>query len=453
MTSSFETDLDEYLSKTDRNTTESGSVKLDIQAQCPDGFVVSADPRYAYSQDLGLWLDLQTGVLSCYDTESQTYVNVQQSTEVDKDPESVSVLRLVVLESDCLAVNSHIDISDLEELGIGRDWPSAKTRHLRIPDIGVSRFHAKIYVSELEETDTTAADDAGSEDGEIEDTVDKTVEPDDSGNLSEGECVEENVTGATQVPLSDQKETGVYIIDQGSTHGTFVNNYRLSEPKAASKPRLLQHMDLLTIGQTKLQIHIHQQWACSKCSSTGENEISTLQTEHQQPASVHQPTSNALDTGGSQETRQTRADILNQIKRKYMAAPRHKQSGHGNLGAARNASYVDRAKLRREMQSGHAEHSSRAIKKPPAPSESYESTKPGIQPIEESNPGFSMLQKMGWTPGSGLGSDKSGIVDPVEVQSNSTRSGLGMPAPSSQAAGESRKEWIARLTKERFDSL
>ncbi|KAJ1719335.1 hypothetical protein LPJ53_005887 [Coemansia erecta] len=264
MASSFETDLDAYLSRANQDTIGTTSVESGSQAICPDGFVVSADPRYAYNQDRELWLDLQTGVLSCYDTESQTYVNVQQGTDADEETVSVNIVRLVVLESDCLAVDSHVDIGDLDELGIGRDWPGANTRHLRIPDIGISRFHAKIYVSDLEAANTSDVCDAGSEDGEIEGTADERMGLDDADELSEGEYVDHNATSATQQQMqrqqrSDQSEIGIYIVDQGSTHGTFVNNDRLSEPKAASKPRLLQHMDQLSIGQTKLQIHIHQQ--------------------------------------------------------------------------------------------------------------------------------------------------------------------------------------------------
>lgn len=46
-------------------------------------------------------------------------------------------------------------------------------------------------------------------------------------------------------------------------------------------------------------------------------------------------------------------------------------------------------------------------------------------PIEEGNIGNRMLRKLGWSPGQGLGSAKSGRTDPVEVVYKGNRSGLG----------------------------
>lgn len=46
-------------------------------------------------------------------------------------------------------------------------------------------------------------------------------------------------------------------------------------------------------------------------------------------------------------------------------------------------------------------------------------------PIEEGNIGNRMLRKLGWSPGQGLGSAKSGRTDPVEAVYKGNRSGLG----------------------------
>lgn len=46
-------------------------------------------------------------------------------------------------------------------------------------------------------------------------------------------------------------------------------------------------------------------------------------------------------------------------------------------------------------------------------------------PIEEENVGNRMLRKLGWSPGQGLGSAKSGRTDPVEAVYKGNRSGLG----------------------------
>ncbi len=41
------------------------------------------------------------------------------------------------------------------------------------------------------------------------------------------------------------------------------------------------------------------------------------------------------------------------------------------------------------------------------------------------NIGYQMLEKMGWQQGDGLGTDKDGIVEPVEIVIRKKRSGLG----------------------------
>lgn len=47
------------------------------------------------------------------------------------------------------------------------------------------------------------------------------------------------------------------------------------------------------------------------------------------------------------------------------------------------------------------------------------------QPISKTNKGFSMLQKMGFKSGMGLGKDNSGIVEPIPIQIKNNKKGLG----------------------------
>ncbi|KAJ2826981.1 G patch domain-containing protein 11, partial [Coemansia erecta] len=63
--------------------------------------------------------------------------------------------------------------------------------------------------------------------------------------------------------------------------------------------------------------------------------------------------------------------------------------------------------------------------------------------IDTDNKGYGMLQKMGWAPGTGLGAHSSGIVDPVSVEGNDDRTGLG-------AQPENPRSKAARITRERF---
>ena len=51
-------------------------------------------------------------------------------------------------------------------------------------------------------------------------------------------------------------------------------------------------------------------------------------------------------------------------------------------------------------------------------------------PIPESNIGNQMLRDMGWTPGTGLGADRAGIVHPVTAVMRPRGLGLGHPWPS-----------------------
>jgi len=54
----------------------------------------------------------------------------------------------------------------------------------------------------------------------------------------------------------------------------------------------------------------------------------------------------------------------------------------------------------------------------------------GDDPIPPSNIGNQMLRIMGWTPGTGLGTDRNGIKDPVRAYLRPKGLGLGHPWPS-----------------------
>ncbi|KAF3918404.1 hypothetical protein ABW20_dc0105699 [Dactylellina cionopaga] len=49
----------------------------------------------------------------------------------------------------------------------------------------------------------------------------------------------------------------------------------------------------------------------------------------------------------------------------------------------------------------------------------------GAAEIGQGNKGYEMLAKMGWTTGTGLGSNRTGILDPVQAIVKNSRSGLG----------------------------
>ncbi|KAJ2744005.1 hypothetical protein GGI20_003305 [Coemansia sp. BCRC 34301] len=435
MPPSFEDELADYMNTGQRS--ESTHSKL------PNGFEISADPRYAYSQSSGLWLDTSTGIISFYDPDSLTYIPVQADERAEPG-EFDGVVRLVVVESDCFAAGQVVDLNIAEELDVGRDRTERGGRYLRIPDIGVSRFHAKIYAGNDDDTaDTKCLIDGlagdGSEDGEVgePDDAQADTEAQTEGELSDGECQKAAIeTGDLALGARRTAEPRLFVVDQGSTHGTFVNGSRLSDAKVASKPSRLHHLDQITMGQTTLQLHIHEQWVCAKCKNSGDNEISTYERDS---------TANVQSTHMVEypsDLQQARIDNLKAIKNKYMAQPARE---------AKSGSYTDRAKLRRRMQSSYSHQP--VLQSPPdmahaACSQPQNSRAP--EPIAESNTGYSMLKKMGWVPGAGLGASKEGIIDPIKIEGNADRVGLGA---EEESLSERKRSSVARVTQERFYNL
>ena len=50
---------------------------------------------------------------------------------------------------------------------------------------------------------------------------------------------------------------------------------------------------------------------------------------------------------------------------------------------------------------------------------------PSAEPLESSNKGYAMLERMGWKQGEGLGTSKEGMKEPLQAQQRYRRSGLG----------------------------
>ncbi|XP_026823187.1 G patch domain-containing protein 11 [Rhopalosiphum maidis] len=68
--------------------------------------------------------------------------------------------------------------------------------------------------------------------------------------------------------------------------------------------------------------------------------------------------------------------------------------------------------------------------------------------IDSTNKGFSLLQKMGYKPGLGIGKNNSGIVEPIGIVLKTDRKGLGREAALKQVREMKKKIIRSRLSTE-----
>ncbi|KAL8284232.1 hypothetical protein RQP46_004981 [Phenoliferia psychrophenolica] len=193
----------------------------------------------------------------------------------DEDPSvQAPLLRLLLRSSKILKAPGTVALVDpADGVSLGRDKTFEK--RVRLPELLVSKSHAQLFWM------PPGVDDGAMRDG------------------------------------------GWAAVDNGSTHGTWVNSLggekagRLSPPKVASGPRALQHLDTLLIGSTTFTVHIHASLACEACSvaSDGSNVI-PLSSEASTPAAAA-PTE-AYSTRTKAEKEQDRRAQMKGLKAKYL---------------------------------------------------------------------------------------------------------------------------------------
>ncbi|KAJ1533727.1 hypothetical protein HK096_004871 [Nowakowskiella sp. JEL0078] len=138
-------------------------------------------------------------------------------------------------------------VVDAKGLLVGRDRPKfSSTPRLRLVDLAVSRLHCQLY-----------------------------LEPGHQTMTRNSNFVFDNVPEDDELAVWCPDK--YYIIDHGSTHGTFLNGFRINLPKFVlfnikhriiqefSKPQALGHLDNLRIGNHEFVIHIHSEWGCNDC--------------------------------------------------------------------------------------------------------------------------------------------------------------------------------------------
>jgi len=331
------------------------------------------------------WLDRLTGLIFLYHPDLKGYVTIPQ-------------IRLTVLESNTITGFPRFLIG-LDGITVGRDRSFEK--RIRIADVEVSKFHAQIYHQA----------------------------PIMLQNA------EESKNDHSTFPRRSWDQ--FYIIDHGSRNGTFLNTNRLSAPKVTSAPQKLAHGDVLKIGGTIFFVHLHPKWphCCEQCAYAGSPLESLGDEKHWKSSATDDGTDGDSKeiTLGKEALEQQRKKEKQYLKRLFIG-----EDSEGGVSPAGWA-YRDRAEERRKefgidysmieedkkrlqaMQEKAAtkEPTSMLLSSAPTPENPFK------KKIGSENKGNKMLKAMGWKEGEGLGKEKRGISDPIEVKLNQGTTGLG----------------------------
>lgn len=322
-------------------------------------------------------------------------------------------LRLLVQQTAILRRNQRIALADgYSQIEVGRDIAAtgSDTPRIRLKEMEVSKLHATIYWNE--------------------------------------------------------DRTQWSIVDMGSKHGTFIQSsatpppstssslaldekgFRLSAPRVASMPRVLHHLDRLTIGGTTFTIHIHEnRTPCTTCSPKADEEIPLfLHRTLGAPTDASTNKKRKLDVVSVANTSDPTATrgrdprkALAMLKRTLLSSKNPAPVPSGS-GSGSRSQYVDRSARRRALHpdlhstaatSGSAS-ADRSTANVPSPSASAPTTPPPPPaPLSATNIGHRLLLKQGWQPGTALGEglgDGGGLVVPLDPPSTVGRAGIGVPA-------------------------
>lgn len=333
--------------------------------------------RYKFDSETQSWFDTVTKQYSFYDEASQSYVPLTDAYWAGH-PQSTQSIRFVIQSSPHFQ-SGQVILVDEKGISIGRDrsWDS----RLRLPEMIVSKYHAMVFL--------------------------------------------------------DKKEKAFYIIDNGSQHGTFVNEKRLSEPKQSSLPYELRHLDIIRIGSTSLQVHQHDMgWPCQSCLASEYIDTTSGKKEKAQEQKIE---------GHIEDLEASRREWIKKQKKLYA------------LDDDTSQGYVDRAHIRRKTTKPE-----KFIPEQPNDSnirhDTHTSYKASTPPVTVNTPvqgiGSKMLQKLGWQEGQSLGKRQDGILEPIAPASQSSRTGLGSQQTLHTATiqNETRKEKQWRLAQQRYQN-
>ncbi|OMJ17636.1 Angiogenic factor with G patch and FHA domains 1 [Smittium culicis] len=419
-----------------------------IDDQIPANFYQSADPQYYYNHETGIWYDSVDKYFSYFDELSQTYIPIQESkNELHslKVPESNSnedyFLRLVVINSDVLEKGHVIDVAN-KELYIGREKNTSLANYLRVNDINTSKVHAQIFFKERKNNKAPKAK-VKKFSSEVEYQCISNYEEHDKSNLSNNNILENSIQSFKYVDFDqpsnskdDEIPTGFYIVDCGSTLGTYLNEYRLSNSKESSKPSSLLHMDIITIGSSAFKVHIHSGLPCSNCSLSKNSDSSEKPQIISSEPIIFQSNITCVDSTNKSKSyalspESIRREELHRLKNKYKS---NSVCNKGNQLANNNSSsYIDRAHVRRVHTSAPSVYdynfpisNSNSLSGSFTENDQNHLHQNTTQShLSTDNKGYKLLTSMGWKKGTGLGSSQNGTTAPIPVSYNHARGGLG----------------------------
>ncbi|GAA5854366.1 hypothetical protein JCM3766R1_002299 [Sporobolomyces carnicolor] len=234
-----------------------------------------------------------------YTREEQTWPVVDvddRERQVERLVASAPILRLVVASAEpSVLARAELKIAVLdpsEPVSIGRD--RSYERRIRLRELAVSKDHATVFFDDDED---------------------------------------------------DEQRRGWSVIDNGSTHGTFVvrkgqearGEIRISPPKvASSSPFRLGHLDTVRCGTTRFTVHVHASFACSTCTvaSDGSNVIPLIDKA---AASTTTPAA-AYHTKTKEEKEVDRRRQLKGLKDKYLNPTTTTTTTRSALAAAAGSS-------------------------------------------------------------------------------------------------------------------
>ncbi|KAI5480044.1 Forkhead-associated (FHA) domain containing protein [Pseudohyphozyma bogoriensis] len=315
--------------------------------------------------------------------EDQLWPDEREVEDGDDDPAGAPLLRLVVLESAVVKKGSVAILHPSDTVTIGRD--RSYDKRVRLKELPVSKTHSTVFY------------------------------------------LQRGIDG------DDTTRDGCWAIsDCGSTHGTYVKRgddkkpVRLSQPKVASSPAELRHLDSITVGTTIFLVHIHLSLACDECASAADSSnLISLDNSSETPSTSASKSSNTPHVPSPTYTTRTKADKERERKEKMRglreqflqpgARPERKVDTLPSTVKETSSSspaFVDRAALRRQRTGAPANPAtSMTLSAPspfftvpgrpsttttngPSPVAAFSAPTPPVNPFESTSRGAVLLSKL-----------------------------------------------------------